>query len=165
MASFLAEKWQEAPTWGKFCGVQNGPVFKTFGIWKDGVWILFYSNGRKWYEIVLSERERKLARLEAMRKQKEDQELAECTFKPSIHGKSAKGTPRLTPANQAQARVARQPTVVEEEKHELHGFIFQEASPQEHDCYVKVDFSNNMPKKYRHIVSFNFTAVPKKQAL
>ena len=49
-------------------------------------------NSQNWYKLVMSERERRQARIEALRKEKENEELAECTFKPSLHKKDCKGS-------------------------------------------------------------------------
>jgi hypothetical protein len=57
--------------------------------------IFVLRNTRHWYRLVLSDKERKQAKLDALRKEKESQELSECTFRPSLHKKDFLGSARV----------------------------------------------------------------------
>lgn len=54
------------------------------------------STSRQWYKIICTDKERKQRRVEELRKEKQDQEMAECTFRPqTITRSSKKVTARL----------------------------------------------------------------------
>jgi hypothetical protein len=42
------------------------------------------STSRQWYKIICTDKERKQRRVEELRKEKQDQEMAECTFRPEL---------------------------------------------------------------------------------
>ncbi|KAH7306752.1 hypothetical protein KP509_22G028100 [Ceratopteris richardii] len=89
-------------------------------------------NSRHWYCLVLSDRERRQAKIDALRKEKENQELAECTFKPSLHKKDCKGPARFIHGGPINSTLTSpQSTVIEKEQQEIHGFIFQEVNMDE----------------------------------
>ncbi|KAI5065911.1 hypothetical protein GOP47_0018535 [Adiantum capillus-veneris] len=88
-------------------------------------------NTRHWYRLVLSDRERRQAKIEALRKEKENQELAECTFRPSLHKRDCHRPARFIHGGQIISTLSPQSTVVEKEQQEIHGFIFQEVNMEE----------------------------------
>ncbi|KAH7426022.1 hypothetical protein KP509_11G081800 [Ceratopteris richardii] len=90
-----------------------------------------------WYQLILSDWEKQQAKVEALRKEKENQELAECTFKPSLHKNDCRKPARFIHGGPINGTLSSpQSTVVEKEQQEIHGFIFQEAKMGGHDYFV-----------------------------
>jgi hypothetical protein len=48
------------------------------------------STSRQWYKIICTDNERKQRRVEELRKEKQDQEMAECTFRPELVTRGSK---------------------------------------------------------------------------
>jgi len=48
------------------------------------------STSRQWYKIICIDKERRQQRVEELRKEKQDQEMAECTFRPELMTKGSK---------------------------------------------------------------------------
>lgn len=119
-------------------------------------------NTRHWYRLVLSDRERRQAKIEALRKEKESQELAECTFRPSLHKKDSKGPARFIHGGPINSTLSPQSTVVEKEQQEIHGFIFQEVDMEE-PAHQEVAATSDSPlplsllKSLKRIVSRSAT--------
>ncbi|XP_024538330.1 uncharacterized protein LOC9655724 isoform X1 [Selaginella moellendorffii] len=79
-----------------------------------------FSTRSQWYKLILLDRQERIARVEALRKEKQKQEMAECTFTPAIHGGKFRQGMRRSPYSTNS-------TIVEKEKQEVHGFIFPES--------------------------------------
>ena len=48
------------------------------------------SNSLQWYKIICTDKEVKQRRVEELRKEKQDQEMAECTFRPELLTRGSK---------------------------------------------------------------------------
>lgn len=83
--------------------------------------------------MLLLDRAKWQAKVESLRKEKQKQELAECTFRPSIHSVNSRGHLGLSDAvdnNVSNREEPQNADIVEKELREVHGFIFQEAAVQ-----------------------------------
>eukprot|EP00249_Psilotum_nudum_P028308 c37171_g1_i1 orf=89-523(+) len=114
------------------------------------------SNSRQWYRLLLFDRERRQSKIEAMRKERQSQELAECTFRPSIHGKMCKAQGRFisgTPIHHKS--LSPESSIMEKEQQEMHGFIFQEANLQCPESPTAVDVASplSLLESLKRIVS------------
>ncbi|KAI5066253.1 hypothetical protein GOP47_0018877 [Adiantum capillus-veneris] len=92
-----------------------------------------FSSRHQWYKMLLLDRAKWQAKVESLRKEKQKQELAECTFRPSIHSVNSRGhlgLPDSTDSNLNNREEPQNGDIVEKELREVHGFIFQEAAVQ-----------------------------------
>lgn len=92
-----------------------------------------FSTRHQWYKMILLDRAKWQAKVETLRKEKQKQELAECTFRPSIHSTNSRGHLGLSDAtsnNISGLEESQNADIVEKELREVHGFIFQEAAMQ-----------------------------------
>ncbi|MCO5607494.1 hypothetical protein L7F22_061690 [Adiantum nelumboides] len=92
-----------------------------------------FSSRHQWYKMLLLDRAKWQAKVESLRKEKQKQELAECTFRPSIHSLNSRnhlGLPDSIGNNINHHEEPQNGDIVEKELREVHGFIFQEATVQ-----------------------------------
>ncbi|KAH7432578.1 hypothetical protein KP509_07G028800 [Ceratopteris richardii] len=92
-----------------------------------------FSTRHQWYKMLLLDRAKWQAKVDSLRKEKQKQELAECTFRPSIHSihtRSHLGISDTTGNNLSKGKDRQNGDIVEKELREVHGFIFQEAAVQ-----------------------------------
>ncbi|KAJ7537510.1 hypothetical protein O6H91_11G008900 [Diphasiastrum complanatum] len=96
-----------------------------------------FSSNNQWYRLILLDNERKQAKVEVLRKERQNLEMAECTFKPLILTRTDKGNLKLLDGQHGSSST--HSTVEEREQQEVHGFIFQEVRDKGHDSGKAAD--------------------------
>ncbi|XP_024367520.1 uncharacterized protein [Physcomitrium patens] len=82
-----------------------------------------FTTSRQWYKIICTDKERKQRRVEELRKEKQDQEMAECTFRPQTITRSSKKGSHLKVGTTSFSENS---SAVEKAQQEVHGFYFQD---------------------------------------